>query len=94
MMTPVLLMIIKLVSLLVRRVVNLMLLLSWRISSVVKLLMNFMFLASLWRSASSSRRNLTIHASLKSSFENFFAKCFLFFTGLTASVGNGSICIA
>ena len=30
-----------------------------------------------------------MHASLKSSFLNFFAKCFLLFTGLSALVGNG-----
>ena len=61
-----LLMIVKLVSLLVRRVFNLMLLLSWMNSIVFMLLMNLMFLASLWRSLSSSRRNLrnlTMHAS-------------------------------
>ena len=86
-------MIVKLVLLLVRRVVNLMLLLSWRISIVVMLLMKLMFLASLWRSLSSSRRNLrnfTMHASLKSLFLNFFAKCFFLFSSLSASVGYDS----
>ena len=93
MMTPLLYMIVKLVSLLVRRVVNLMLLLSWRISIVFMLFMNLMFLVSLWRSLSSSRRNLrnlTMHASLKSSFVSFFAKCFFMFTSLSALVGYGS----
>ena len=95
-MMSMLLMIVKLVSLLVRRVVNLMLLLSWRISIVVKLLMNLMFLATLCRSLSSSRRNLrnlTVHASLESSFLNFFAKCFFMLTSLSASVGYGVTCI-
>ena len=87
---PMLLMIVKLMLLLVRRVVNLMLLLSWRISINGMLLMNLMFLASLWRSLSSSRRNLTMHASLKSLFLNFFAKCFFLFTSLSTSVGYGS----
>ena len=66
MMTPVLLMIVKLVVLLTKRVIHLMLLLSWRIPIVFMLLMNLMFPASLWRSLSSSRRNLrnlTMHAS-------------------------------
>ena len=83
-------MIVQLVVLLTRRVVNLVLFLSRRIDIVFMLLMNLMVLASLWRSLSISRRNLTMHASLKSLFLNFFAKCFLLFTGLTASVGNGS----
>ena len=71
MMTPMLLMIVKLVFLLV----------------------NLMFLARLWRSLSSSRRNLrnlTMHASLKSLFLNFFAKCFFLFLSLSASVGYSS----
>ena len=92
-MMPMLLMIVKLVLLLVRRVVNLMLLLSWGISIVVLRLMNLMFLASLWRSLSSSRMslsNLTMHASLKSPFLNFLAKCFFLFSSLSASVGYGS----
>ena len=71
MMTPMLLMIVQLVVLLARRVVNLLLLLSRSIVIISMLLMNLMVLASVWRSVSSSRRNLTIHASLKSSFENF-----------------------
>ena len=93
MMTSMLLMVVQLVFLLAMGVVKLMLLLSWRVSIVVMLLMNLMFLASLWRRLSSSRRNfrnLTMHASLKSSFLNFFAKCFLLFTGLSASVGYRS----
>ena len=57
MMTPMLLMIVKLVFLLVRRVVDLMLLLSWRIPIVFMLLVNLMSLRSLWRGLSSSRRN-------------------------------------
>ena len=57
MMTPMLLMIVQLVVLLSRRVVNLVLLLLWRIPIVFMRLMNLMALASLWRSASSSRRN-------------------------------------
>ena len=87
-------MIVQLMVFLTRRVVNLVLLLSRRIPIVFMLLMNLMVLASLWRSASSSRRNYTMHESLKSSFMNVFATCFLFFTGLSASVGNGSTRVA
>ena len=74
-----------LMLLLARRVVDLMLLLSWRFSIVFMLLVNLMFLASLWRNLSS----LTLHVSLISSFVNFFAKCFFMFTSLSASVGYG-----
>ena len=90
---PMLLRIVKLVLLLARRVVELMLFLSWRISIVFMLLIDLLFLASLWRSLSSSRRslrNLTMHASLKSPFLKFFVKCFGMFMSLSASVGYGS----
>ena len=83
-------MIVQLVVLLSRRVVILMLLLSWRISIVFMLWIDLLFLASLWMSLSSSRRNLTMHASLKSSFLNFYVKCFDMFTSLSALVGYGS----
>ena len=72
MMPPMLLMIVKFVVLLARRIVDLVLLLSWRIPIVFMLLDNFIFLASLWRYLSS----LTLHASLESSFLYFFANCF------------------
>ena len=90
MMTPMLLMIDQLVVLLAWRVVIAMLFLSWRITIVCMLLIDLLFLASLWRSLSSSRRNLPMHASLKSLFLNFFAKCFFLFSSLSASVGYGS----
>ena len=90
MITPMLLMIVKIVLLLVRRVVNLMLLLSWRISINGMLLMNLMFLASLWRSFANSRRNLMVHASLINPLADFFTKCFGMVTSLSASVGYGS----
>ena len=83
-------MIVQLVVLLTRRVVNLMLLMSWRISIVFMLSMNLMVLASLFRIFTSSKRNLMMHASMKSLFLNFYAMCYLLFTGLSVSVGNGS----
>ena len=79
--------------LLARRVVIVMLFLSWRIPNVYMVWIDLLFLASLWRSLSSSKRslrNLMMHARLKSSFLNFFAKCFFLFSSLSASVGYGS----
>ena len=90
MMTPMLLMIVQLVVLSAQRVVNLMLLLSWGISIVFMILRNWLFLACLWRSFSSSRRNLMVHASLINPLADFVAKCFGMFTSLSASVGYSS----
>ena len=86
MMTPMSLRIDKLMLLLARRVVDLMLLLSWRISIVFLLLLNLMFLVSLWRNLSS----LMLHGSLIYAFVNFFAKRFLLLTSLSASIGYGT----
>ena len=80
MMTPMLLRIFKLVLVLARRVVDLMLVLLWKISIVVMLLVKLMFLASLWGNLSS----LTLHASLILSFVSYFM-----FMKLSASVGYG-----
>ena len=72
--------------LLARRVVDLVLLLSWRISFVFMLSMNMMVLSNLRRRLLILTRNLTMHTCLINPFLNFIAKRFLVLTSLSASV--------
>ena len=74
MVTPMLLRIDNLMLLLSRRVVDLMLLLSWRIIIVFMLSMDLMFLSRVRRRLSILTRNLTMHTCLINSFLSFVAK--------------------